>query len=103
MKQTVDEYEFVESFDKMNRSANFSRAGRFALFEYLEDAYGDDYELDVIALCCGFDEYENLEEYNEAYGTEYEEVYEIEALACSGYGYDWGNTQGHDRFIVHEH
>ena len=103
MKQEINEYEFVESFDKMNRSANFSRAGRFALFEYLEEVYGDDYELDVIALCCSFDEYENLEEYNEAYGTEYEEVYEIEALVCSGYGYDWGNTQGHDRFIVHEH
>ena len=103
MKQTVNEYDFVRSFDEMNRSANVSRAGRFALFEYLEDVYEDDHEVDVIAICCSFGEYEKLEEYSEAYGTEYEEVYEIEALVCSGYGYDWGNTQGHDMFIVHEH
>jgi len=101
MRKEINEYEFVESFDKMNRESNFSRAGRFALFEYLEEAYGDDYELDVIGICCSFDEYENLEEYNEAYGTEYEEVYEIEALVCSGYGSEW--LAENDKFIVHEH
>jgi hypothetical protein len=105
MKQNVTEYDFVRSFDEMNRGDNFSRAGRFALFEYLEEVYGEDYELDVIGVCCSFDEYTSLEEYNEAYGTEYEEIYEIEELVCSDYGYDNGNTdtEVYDAFIVHEH
>jgi len=105
MKQTVNEYDFVRSFDEMNRESNFSRAGRFALFEYLEEVYGDDYELDVIGICCSFDEYKSLEEYNEAYGTEYEEIYEIEALVCCDYGYDNGNTdtEVYNAFITYEH
>ena len=105
MKQTVNEYDFVRSFDEMNRESNFSRAGRFALFEYLEEVYGDDYELDVIGICCSFNEYESLEEYNEAYGTEYEEIYEIEELVCCDYGYDNGNTdtEVYNAFITYEH
>jgi len=81
MKRNVNEYDFVRSFDEMNRGDNFSRAGRFALFEYLtdlEDDCGIEFELDVIALCCDFSEY-TLEEYNNAYDTQYtEDNYEEE-------------------------
>jgi hypothetical protein len=73
MKRTINEYDFVRSFDEMNREDNFSRAGRFALFEYLtnlEDDCGIEIEHDVIAICCDFSEY-TLEEYNNAYDTEY--------------------------------
>lgn len=76
MKQTVSEYEFVEAFDKANRSENFSRQGRRELYEYLldwEDDLGEEIELDVIALCCEFTEYESVEEYNEAYSTKHED------------------------------
>jgi len=81
MKRNVNEYDFVRSFDEMNRGDNFSRAGRFALFEYLtdlEDDCGIEFELDVIGLCCDFSEY-TLEEYNNAYDTQYtEDNYEEE-------------------------
>lgn len=81
MKQTINEYDFVRSFDEMNRGDNFSRAGRFALFGYLtdlEDDCGIEIEHDVIAICCDFTEY-TLEEYNNAYDTKYtEDNYEEE-------------------------
>ena len=59
MKITVDESMFVARFDEMNRSENFSRAGRRALFQYIEDLEsdaGEELELDVIGLCCEFSE-----------------------------------------------
>ena len=60
MKQTVTSYDFVNAFDNCGRSEQFSRAGRFALFEYLEELENDtgkEMELDVIAICCDFSEY----------------------------------------------
>jgi len=59
MKITVTENMFKEQFVRMNRADNFSSAGLSALFEYLEDMekdIGEEYELDVIALCCDFTE-----------------------------------------------
>ena len=59
MKITVDESMFVARFDEMNRSENFSLAGRRALFQYIEDLEsdaGEEIELDVIGLCCEFSE-----------------------------------------------
>lgn len=65
MKKTVYLDEFVDSFDRCNRSNNFSVQGRAALFEYLEqleDDLGEEIELDVIALCCEYSEYESAVE-----------------------------------------
>ena len=65
MKQTISVYDFHDAFHAMGRSGNFSYAGRAALFEWLEEAerdVGEEYELDVIALCCDFSEYSSLEE-----------------------------------------
>ena len=60
MKKTINEFEFIEEFKTMNRSDNFSRHGKKALFEYLkelEEDMGEDIELDIIALCCEFEEH----------------------------------------------
>ena len=76
MKQTVNEYDFVEAFDKANRKENFSRQGRQELYDYLlqwEEDLGEEIELDVIALCLEFTEYESVEEYNKAYSTKHED------------------------------
>lgn len=66
MFKNIDSSEFVQCFDDYNRSENFSIAGRHALFEYLEDfaeqTDSPGIELDVIALCCEYSEYESLEE-----------------------------------------
>ena len=71
MKQTINEHDFVRAFDDYNRSANFSRAGRFALYDYLteyEECTGVEIDLDVIALCCDFTEYESLDEFRVNHG-----------------------------------
>ena len=59
--QTVDESMFIVAFDEMNRSENFSIAARRELFEYfnnLSDNIEGAFELDVIAICCDFAEYD---------------------------------------------
>ena len=69
MIKTITEWDFVKSFDDVNRSSNFSVAGRKALFEMLEEI-NPDMELDPIAICCDFTEYPSLEEWKEDYGYE---------------------------------
>ena len=79
MKQTINEYQFTEAFKRI-RPNNFSYEGLKALFEWfeeLENDTGEEMELDVIAICCDFSEYESLKEYNEYYDKEYEEIDEI--------------------------
>ncbi len=73
MKTTVNFSQFCDAFRSMGRNENFSYDGKKALFEYLESYEEDcdeDVELDVIALCCEYTEYENLEEFQEAYSSE---------------------------------
>jgi len=76
MKQSVNIYDFERAFKRCERE-NFSYDGLKALFEYLEeyeDGTGEEVELDVIALCCEYAEYDSLNEYNDDYGTEYDEI-----------------------------
>lgn len=73
MIKTITEFDFVKSFDDVNRSSNFTIAGRKALFEMFEEL-SPDMELDPIAVCCDFTEYESLEEWKQDYGyTPYDE------------------------------
>jgi len=70
MKQTVSQNDFTEAFKQANREDNFSYDGLCALFNYFEEYEGDcdqEIELDVIAICCEFTEYEGFEEIQEAY------------------------------------
>src|SRR5690554_2842180 len=72
MKITVTENMFKEQFVRMNRADNFSSAGLSALFEFLEDMekdIGEEYELDVIGLCCDFSE-EHYTDIADDYGIE---------------------------------
>ena len=76
MKQSVNMYDFERAFKNFERD-NFSYDGLKALFEYLEDYEedtGEEIELDVIALCCDYMEYDSLNEYNDDYGTKYSEI-----------------------------
>ena len=73
MKQNVNESQFIEAFDKMGRGNNFSQGGRMALFGYLvelEEDIGEEIELDVIALCCEWSEYPNIQAAAEDYQCE---------------------------------
>ena len=73
MKKTISKSEFVKEFNEYNRGDNFSVAGREALFDYLEqfeEDTGTEIELDVIALCCEYTEYENFQELQQNYNVE---------------------------------
>ena len=81
MKKTVIFNDFEKAFEDMNRKDSFSSKGLVALFDYLEQLekdIGQEVELDVIAICCDFTEYENIKEYNNYYCTEYESMEDIE-------------------------
>ena len=73
MKKTMTTYDIAhELIDDGN--ANWSRAGAFALAEYLEEleeSTGEEMEFDYVAIRCDFSEYESLQDWaNEYYGTD---------------------------------
>ena len=63
MKITINESMFKQQFRLYGRSDQFSSNGLTALFNFLEEVYGEDgeyeYALDVVSLCCEFSEYDN--------------------------------------------
>jgi len=80
MKQAVTLSDFLNAFRNI-RPDNFSDMGLKALFNYLEayeDSIGDELELDVIAFCCDFTEYESLKEFQSNYSDEYKTIEDIE-------------------------
>ena len=62
MKKTVSNSDFHEAFRAYDRLENFSYEGRNLLFDMLEflkqmeEDTGEEIELDVIAICCDFNE-----------------------------------------------
>lgn len=76
MKKTISFYDFECAFVDFdyNRGNNFSYEGKKALFEYIEELEsdtGEETELDVIALCCEFTEYSNIQEFVANYSDDY--------------------------------
>jgi len=62
--------DFQRAFIDYGRATQFSNEGLDGLYEYLEEAFndmGEEYELDVIALCCEYSEYDSVEEYYAQY------------------------------------
>ena len=73
MKQTISFTQFTDAFRDYNRQKQFSYKGKKALFEYLEeyeDSTGEQIELDIIALCCDYEEYDSLEDFHLEYDEE---------------------------------
>lgn len=69
MKITVTESMFVEEFARMNRRENFTRPALQTLFAYLDqldEEIGEETELDVIDICCTWQE-ATVEELREMY------------------------------------
>jgi hypothetical protein len=57
--QTASFYDFQEAFRRMDRQSQYTYAGLRGLFDYLEqlsEDIGEPIELDVIALCCDYNE-----------------------------------------------
>jgi hypothetical protein len=77
MKQSVNMYQFERAFKNMDRCEQFSYDGLKALYEYLveyEEDTGTEVDLDVIALCCEYAEYDSLKEFQANYGEKYESI-----------------------------
>lgn len=71
MYKTINFSEFCDSFSE-DRQNQFSYEGKRALFEYFEsyeEDTGEEIELDVIALCCDYTEYETALEVATNYFT----------------------------------
>tara|TARA_R110000744_G_C19371770_1_gene563263 strand:+ start:87004 stop:87339 length:336 start_codon:yes stop_codon:yes gene_type:complete len=72
MKTQVTASDFTKAFHDMNRADNFSYEGLQALFNFLEqmeEDTGEESELDVIALCCDFNE-DTLEDVISSYSID---------------------------------
>ena len=75
--ETVNQADFISAF-KSIRPENFSYEGLKALYGYFEELSDDqDMELDVIAICCDFTEYDSLAKFNRDYGMKFDDVEEI--------------------------
>ena len=71
MKKSVSITDFMDAFEK-TRPANFTYEGLECLYNYLidyEQDTGTEIELDVIALCCDYSEYKDLDEYKQNYSS----------------------------------
>ena len=99
MKQSVNMYDFETAFKRYERE-NFSYEGLKALFEWIEE-YEEStdtvIDLDVIALCCEYMEYDSLKEYNDYYDTKYSEIDLIQDDTTLI------KIEGTERFIIQQH
>ena len=74
--QTLNQPQFRTAFHNMGRGDQFSYEALNALYDYL-DEIGEDYELDVIAVCCDFTEYDSIDSFNSDYGRDCESWDEV--------------------------
>jgi|TARA_B100001094_G_C18011199_1_gene710193 hypothetical protein len=83
MKETVTVFRFRDAFKQSDTyKNNFSYEGLHALFEYfeqLEDDIGEEIELDVVAICCEYTEYDSLEDFNADYSSD-DKVYTMDNI-----------------------
>ena len=82
MKTTISRYDFERAFADADRKENFSYEGLNLLFDYLEDyeeQTGQELELDVVAICC---------DYNEDTVEAIAENYSIDLSECGGDYYE---------------
>jgi hypothetical protein len=61
--ETVSKSHFIDAFRSI-RPDNFSYEGLTALYEYFDELSEDqDMELDVIAICCSYREFDNVDQF----------------------------------------
>ena len=83
MKEYVNEHTFRDRFMRSdNYKNNFSYEGLHALFEYIEqveDDIGEEFEFDMVGICCDYTEYDSLEDFNADYSSD-DKVYTIDDI-----------------------
>ena len=103
MIDTITKYSFQNAFHKMGRGEQFSYEGLDALFDYfemLEEDTDQQIELDVIAICCEYSEYDNLEDLKEDYSciNDIEDL-EMHTTVIPVYNNDGSKS---DKFIIQQ-
>ena len=79
MYQSINFSQFCDSFHGTSHEHNFSYEGKRALFDYLEQLEDDTetkIELDTVALCCDYTEFDSLEDIQ----AEYPQITSLETL-----------------------
>lgn len=69
MKMMIGFSQFCDAFSDTYKG-NFTYEGKRALFDYLEQLeqdMGEEIELDTVALCCEYTQYDDMEELREVY------------------------------------
>ena len=85
MIQTVNLHDFRQAFSNMDRGTQFSYEALELIYDYLEEC-SPDFDLDVIAICCDFEEM-TPEEVMSAYNLdEDEDVLEFLSMNTSVVG-----------------
>ena len=103
MKETVTVYRFRDAFKQSDTyKNNFSYEGLAALFEYIEELEmemdGMEFELDVVAFCCDYTEYDSLKDLNADYqDSRYEKGYTLDDIREETVVIEIPNTE---RFII---
>jgi len=72
MRQTINKSQFRDAFSDMGRGNQFSYDALGILFDYLEEM-DEDFELDVIAICCDFSE-DSIEDIASNYSIDLSEL-----------------------------
>jgi hypothetical protein len=85
MKEYVNEHTFRDRFMRSdNYKNNFSYEGLHALFKYIEqyeDDCGEEFEFDMVGICCDYSEYDSLKDFNADYaGTPGNNCWKYETL-----------------------
>jgi hypothetical protein len=82
MKTTVSKYDFERAFVDADRKENFSYEALGLLFDYFEsyeEETGQEIELDVIAICCEYNE-DTIEDIARNYSIDVEGMDEDEKI-----------------------
>ena len=79
---TITLSNFRDYFNKSDQYNNvFSYKGLECLYNYLWDLsedVGENIEMDYVAFCCEYTEYNNIKEFQADYGTDYKTIEDIE-------------------------
>jgi transketolase C-terminal domain/subunit len=92
--ETITQSQFSDAFYKMGRGKQFSYEAKNLIYDYLDEL--ENYELDVIGICCEFAEYDNLKEFQNDYGEEYISMEMIEDATTVL----WNGLEGNPFVIV---
>jgi hypothetical protein len=98
MKKTLNTYDIANAL-LADSNAAWSRAGAYALAEYLEEyeeSTGEEIELDVVAIRCDFSEYTSLQDWASDYFRD-----ESQAIDALGLDTD-GETVTNDEQEIEE-